>query len=130
MSAPTAQELFDRAARGLRSQGFVRAGKPDPYSPTGFTCQYNGQEEETHCAAGWLITDISIRSDDNGLAFGDLYEEYDAVRERVKSVGRFWVSSLQKAHDQGTTPALMWSRLKQFAQDHGLDTKELGESPL
>ncbi len=103
----TRQEMFDRAVRGLRSQGFERAAVS---SGMGTRCVY--QTKSGHrCAWGWVdrsLTNESGRVDTlhiRKVGLAATLEEWDVS----------WALSLQEAHDVSKSPADMERTLRNFA---------------
>lgn len=124
----TRQEIFDRAARGLRSQGFTRSGevRDDDIWRGSFGCMYT-DPVGNHCAAGWVIVDVKVPPTHLSDAFDDLWNALPAVQDRIGKDDVNFVCALQIAHDEGVTPELMVSKLRGVAKHYGVDAKELGE---
>ena len=109
----TRQEMFDKAVRGLRSQGFERCVAADDNMPEGVTerCVYadgNGR----HCAWGWIDTEIApgmrgsiygFQLDSIGVAAGLDADDLD------------WAERLQGVHDNAGSPTNMEQALREFA---------------
>lgn len=79
----TRQEMFDKAYRGVMSQG-----GPSVYSGFNYACRYRGAKGRK-CAAGWLIPDEQYSSSMEGITADFLGIFTDAE----------FVNDLQGAHD-------------------------------
>lgn len=143
------QQAFDKAALGLKSQGFRRSR----LSEGGQWCAYNGLEGR-HRAFGWLIVGVELPAtmwpgerevDSNAAPAHDLLTAVPAVRERfsigvapgdfadLNAVDHF-VSQLQRCHDYARTaydkkdnPRDMLRRLREFARGEGLSAEVLAD---
>lgn len=109
-TVPSRQEMFDRAWRGLRGQGFVRSASRDG---TG-VCLYVSQTG-ARCAWGWA--DPSLRAEDNhrGSVVDLHYGTTRGVAPSLSEDDVDWATELQRCHDNGITPSLMESNLRAFA---------------
>lgn len=125
----TPQEAFDKAARGLKSQGFRR-------SADGMGCLYNGPEGR-HCAVGWLLVGLGeLRWGDNRQSIDRLSQCNPSAWAQISDLGRTFLWQLQDAHDLATTtendlqddPAKMEQNLRSFAQVWGLSDRVLDEA--
>lgn len=110
---PTRQEMFDRAVRGLRAQGWRQAIGADG------ACRYRTTDRDgkvLRCAWGHVDTSLSdyegsltsLRNCGYGIA-GRL-DEHDAS----------WAQSLQMVHDRADSPAKMEAAFRQFGLQYGL----------
>lgn len=81
------QEMFDRAVRGLASQGFEKC-------EIGGSCRY-ADNEGRHCAWGWV--DPSLTSSDMESVYGIRHKGVAATMSEDEILG--FGLSLQKAHD-------------------------------
>ena len=125
----TLQEAFDKAARGLKSQGFNRS------VTSGNWCQYNGPDDR-HCAVGWLIADVDLPAHMNGKNIGDLMDRHTDVSDRLKGISRPFLRDLQSCHDNAwrnnngeivDDPAVMRKSLEMFALRWELSSAVLDE---
>lgn len=113
----TSQEIFTKACRGLRAQGYRR-------SRGTHGCLYNGPGG-IHCAVGWVISlpaEVCEGLSVDGLAERGLVprEALDLLRE------------LQYTHDvYGYTPTTMQNELLAIARVRGLTfPPEDGQDPM
>lgn len=122
----TKQEMFDKAVKGLASQGFEKCWDGD-------TCKY--KKGKSRCAVGWLLPEKlksidgqnrtrieSIDCDVLGLI--DSYKVPTFISDNDD-----FLDGLQCAHDESDDPANMVLRLKEFAATHDLEIpKELANA--
>lgn len=127
---PSRQVMFNKAVRGLRSQGFRKCvllpEDPDPTDPNpniwmqDLQCLYD-DGDGSHCAWGWI--DKSLTKDE----FSDL------SGLRSKSIGLaclldtedyLWARQLQSIHDFAASPEGMEEDLRDFAKKHHLKFPE------
>lgn len=104
------QEMFDRAVKGLASQGWERS------LGAGGKCSYRGVDGR-RCAVGWLLDDEDV----DGFAqvpYGGLPSH---VRSKLGGDTHYcFVGHLQNAHDYGKTPIDMRCNLRNLAEWYGL----------
>jgi hypothetical protein len=126
----THQEMFDRAVRGLASQGFERCR----IGAGGVNYVYRKVREDgfvMHCAWGWVDTEGAgaaesafagdvywLRLRGIGLA-AELSDDDVEVNNGDLPLDGFAIE-LQKAHDRGTSPNLMVSQLQRVSENFGL----------
>ena len=131
----TEQEAFDKAVRGLASQGFQTSIIPKD-DEKGWTesCAYLSPEGR-RCAAGWLLEGIRLIGIDNRCSIQFLIAGNAEVRERLAGLSNTFIWRLQKAHDDahwayeagaGTRNAMI-GKLRDFALDYKLSTMVLDE---
>ena len=109
----TKQEMFNRAVRGLRSQGFTRC------MVAGMGCSY-GDGEGHHCAWGWVDTSLANE-------IGSVYALRDrgiGVAAQLSTDDVEFAAALQTAHDCGLTPVRMEGSLRALAERHNLTWPE------
>lgn len=135
------QALFDRAVKGLASQGFAPS-----YLPDNGTCAYRG-EDGKRCAVGHLIPDAVYKPEMEGhnaldlLAPGSSWGAglratdlegmagYDIDEGQEQELAEF-LFGLQGCHDSTASPGVMRVELQDFADLHGLALPpELREKP-
>ena len=117
------QEAFDRAWKGLESQGWKTAEVETPPNlrmyPGQTHCLYL-TPDGCRCAWGWVDPEATgaLQGDD---AFGSVFrlrEQGVGIAARLKYDDAEWARSLQKVHDSG--PHFLKRRLRGFAREHGL----------
>lgn len=119
------QALFDRAVKGLASQGFEPS-----FLPGGDTCAYRG-EDGKRCAVGHLMPDEAYRPEMEGRNIRDLVEDmgFDLTRlagappalgEAEQGELADFLLFLQGCHDAAYRPGTMRNELRDFAEEHGL----------
>lgn len=120
MSEPlTRQEMFDRAVRGLRSQGY-RQCRSDVGG-----CAYTSEDGTEHCAWGWVDTSLERHTN---IYVSRLAEENVGVARQLQSDADIaWARALQECHDLASTPERMENKLRDFAACYSLTWPE-GES--
>lgn len=122
---PSTQEMFDRAYRGLHSQGFRRC-----VSGSG-QCLYaapssDGAGPETwHCAWGWVDPTVLGRRG----SVTDLAHDLIGLAGRLDPPGLRFAIGLQRAHDSGYTPDGMRRNLEWVAERHFLVLPSFPEGP-
>ena len=115
------QRVFNKAYRGLKAQGFKRAVRVWTNTYTGeqeFSCQYRA-EDGKKCAIGHCIPDSKY---DRGFEGGSATASgiCKVMGYKYMSDDARWATDLQRAHDEGLTPAEMQQRLTEFANKHNL----------
>lgn len=112
----TKQEIFTKVWTVLRDRGFTRAGE---YRSTyHFACSYRSPVGP--CAIGILMTDEEYKESLEGLSARDVIRRGAcAAAEGVDDMNFF--EDLQAAHDEGTVPEEMETRLKHFAEAYNLE---------
>ncbi len=106
------QEMFNRAVRGLRSQGFER-------------CQVNGEsvygdDKGCHCAWGWVDPKASEKPEYARYFINGLMADGIGLAASLDLNGVTFATHLQWCHDDSKTPATMERRLKQLGDREGL----------
>lgn len=104
----TKQEMFNRAYRGLASQGFERCTSGEGKHG----CLYvddNGR----HCAWGWV--DTSLTKEVSGY-IGSI----GGIAATLGQKNKYFAARLQQAHDNAVTPEGVKNRLKQLAKEFDL----------
>lgn len=109
----TKQEMFDRAYRGLASQGWKRA-----VGPRG--CSYL-TDDGLRCAWGWV--DTSLGSDAVG-AVDSLSIRGRGLAAELDDDAITFAADLQSAHD-GTSDGHLKASFHSFAARHSLSIPEL-----
>lgn len=120
----TRQEMFNRAVRGLASQGWRQSGyKVYPYdgarhrvTKCAYTANYN--DSICHCAWGWVDPDIPFSH--NYVALGVLHCEGIGVAGSLSLEDLEWASRLQACHDSQVCPENMRASFQEFALQCGL----------
>lgn len=105
----TKQEMFNRAVRGLRSQGFTRCGVNHP---TGWESLYT--DGEKRCAWGWV--DTSLKQSDSTYFVEDLAADKVGIAPGLDVDLLTFAKQLQWCHDDSQTPQLMERRLKKLGE--------------
>lgn len=116
------QLIFDTAYKGLAAQGFQRSVAPGEFFGG---CRYRGGEGRK-CAVGHLIPDDRYYYGIEGKSVND--REVLRLIEPSFGVSLFdhcFLTSLQRAHDEGTMPELMQEALKSFAREYKLTIPEV-----
>lgn len=114
----TRQEAFDKAVRGLASQGFKRAmavGEDGVAS-----CAH--QIGDLRCAFGWVMPDDFLaRLREDGEMSSCAAAIFDSYGSSAPGYDIWlFISQLQRAHDNGATPQAMWHNLESLAIRNGL----------
>lgn len=133
----TPQEAFDKAAAGLRSQGFRKSIKPNSSECAYTTIDADGRE--CHCAVGWLIHDLlppnirflglnSLPVTELVAGTGGDRTVRDLIKKRLEGLDQNFLCDLQWAHD-GCADDTMYNTLGALALLYGLDAMALGEAP-
>lgn len=86
------QEMFDRAWRGLKSQGFQKCMKANQAS-----CAY--RTGETRCAWGWVDTDLT----DENRSVADLHNDGIGLAAKLQDIDLKFAQGLQVVHDNSST---------------------------
>lgn len=102
---PSRQEMFDRAFRGLRAQGFERCATPEG-------CLYQDPSTGRRCA--WGHVDTSLTEADRGPV-GHLREEKIGLAARIPWNDLDFATALQRAHDNALGPGTMETMLRGVA---------------
>lgn len=111
MKLPTRQEMFDRAARGLRKQGFLR-------SMSGTACAYDDGAGK-RCA--WGHVDKILTSEDGTAGIYRLRQRGYSLASRLLVGDVGFAADLQDVHDFAITPKDMVRSLRAFARQYSLD---------
>ncbi len=131
---PTRQEMFDRAVRGLRSQGWERCITPEVRSPAagpqapGGNCVYERRLDDgrvMHCAWGWVdpegTADPRVKEDhnvkmlaDDGIGLAAVLGEHDL----------WFAKQLQRCHDEPGGGEWMERRFRTLAEECNLTWPE------
>lgn len=114
----TKQEMFNRAVRGLRSQGFERCmSNPGPdLDPEPVYNDGNGR----HCAWGWVDRSIGPEAKNNAFFVEDLALEGVGIAKSLTTDLLAFGRNLQWCHDDSPTPAVMERRLRRLGEREGL----------
>lgn len=117
----TKQEAFDKACKGLKSQGFRR-------SLGGSRCSY--RDIERRCAVGWLLEGIELSLDQLTIDVSFLRNRNRQADTRLQGFDPWWLSELQSCHDAAfknevDDPEAMIQKLRAFAEEHLLDASVL-----
>lgn len=110
------QSIFNRAVKGLASQGFKRCVNADDHCKL----RYRGRK----CAVGWLIPDEKYKCSMESASGVAVYnaERYCKGVGLSKAYVPFiqLLADLQTAHDQSRCPEDMKDRLRDVAETRGL----------
>lgn len=109
VSPLTKQEIFDRAWRGLSSQGFQRCRVND-------RCAYSDGNGR-HCAWGWVDVGLGVGST---LAIYEMRRKLQGVAALLDDEGLDFAEQLQEAHDSHEYPEDMERALRELAADNSL----------
>lgn len=108
----TRQQLFDRAVRGLASQGWEQSLK---FNRGVSSCAYRGAAD-TRCAVGWLF-DGEVSDEMNVMGVGKLID--NKLVEVDKELVPFLLQ-LQRMHDSHDWPEYMEKAYRQYAAANDL----------
>ena len=108
--APSRQEMFDRAFRGLRGQGFEMCGSR-------VSCLYEDPSTDRRCA--WGHVDTTLHERDWG-SVNHLHSEGIGVAAQLGVDDLSFAQQLQRCHDGSRNPAEMESLLRDLASRYGL----------
>lgn len=115
---PTRQEMFNRAWKGLKAQGFERALTDDD------RCVYLTADGK-RCAWGHVDPEGTTREDvPNGASVYKLNHKGLGLAACLFNGDLEWADRLQRVHDAGNTPEAMRASLVEFADRHGLTIPE------
>ena len=122
MKEPTRQDLFDMAYAGLKKQGFAQSLDSHGHGQ----CKYRGRGG-LKCAVGHLIPDERYSSsfEGYGAASGAIVEVIGIDHQNDEAA--ILLVAMQRAHDNGTTPASMQGKLREVAKKYELTIE--GVSP-
>lgn len=115
MKLPTRQEMFNRAAKGLRKQGFLRSMDVE-------SCIYDDGEGR-RCA--WGHVDKSLTKKDGAASVYVLRRRGRGLAGHLLPEDVGFAATLQDAHDHALSPNEMRQGLFQFAKQYSLHTQEL-----
>ena len=118
----TQQEMFDRAWRGLRSQGWeksVAARQVD----MGSTCVYLN-DKGRRCAWGWVDPDATgaLRGRDRAMPLSSLRSQGIGLAANLSDEDYLFASALQNAHD--AIGGDLEERMRLFAKTRNLTIPE------
>lgn len=102
-------EIFDKAVRGLLSQGLNQCINID------YNCIYSNKDKTMHCAWGWVNTDL-VGSTHVASVNCHIY---NSLSIKDKAIAR----NLQAAHDKGYNPSAMALALLTLAEDYNIVVK-------
>lgn len=109
------QEMFNKAYLGLKSQGFERCMEDNSL----FACSYSNNGK--HCAWGWVDTSIDDEMARlNRGTVASLIEDGIGLASELTPYEAEFAYKLQCAHDQGTSPDEMITRLAKVAYTYSL----------
>lgn len=108
---PSRQEMFDRAFRGLRAQGFERC------AANHYGCLYEDLNTGRRCA--WGHVDASLTGADSGSVW-HLRREKIGLAARIPLNDVDFAMALQRAHDNAMGPGNMEELLRNVAERFGL----------
>jgi len=114
----TRQEMFNKAVRGLRSQGFERCTRKAPNEYKDEVCVYDDGNGK-HCAWGWV--------DESTWSYKEARDTVDNLANRGVGLAaslpyedRQWASRLQQCHDKAYDAEGVEHNLRQFAKEFSL----------
>ncbi len=113
----TKQEMFNRAVRGLRSQGFQRCGVNHP---TGFESLY--ADGEKRCA--WGHVDPSLTRANSTFYVESLAADKIGIAPSLDVDSLEFAKQLQWCHDDSQLPGLMERRLRRLGEREKLSWPE------
>jgi hypothetical protein len=105
----TKQEMFDRAWKGLKSQGFKRCMKPE----SGRACVY-ADGKGNHCAWGWVDPEGTV--DKNGVPFNGGIAE---IRHRSGTL-----AAEMFGDEDMNNPSALYAFAEQLQRCHDLSKNE------
>ena len=115
---PTRQEMFDRAVRGLASQGWQQCVlEEDEFG--GRNCVYS--RDGKHCAWGWVDQAAWSHLD---TPLNRLAEAGVGFAGKLSMSDRSWARALQNTHDNNEQPKQMLLAMYNFGQASGLSWPE------
>lgn len=106
----TKQEMFDKAVRGLASQGWKRCRNPIVDQ-----CVYSN-DQGMHCAWGWV--DESLKGELGGIM--ELRNEEIGLASSMDDDLAYFAVSMQKGHDNGFRPYSMLLRFRSICDENHL----------
>lgn len=110
----TKQDMFDRAVRGLRAQGWRRS-----FNPEVSRCSYKAPDGK-RCA--WGHVDPSL-DDVSGTVY-DLRKLQIGLAAGLDDPALRFATLLQQCHDGAICPEYMEERFRQVAKEHALTWPE------
>lgn len=127
------QEMFDKAVKGLASQGFQK-------SSNGELCLYRAPatygalpaDTDMRCAVGYLMSEEQLEiversTDRRSGVMGLRYVGFLCNDPTLFGSPYYFLSRLQKAHDNSNSPNTMVWALSEVAKDFKLDVTVLNE---
>ena len=120
MDKLTKQEIFDRAVRGLRSQGFKRAWQASESHPSEGYCKYL-TSDGLRCAWGWV--DQSLGTEDHGDIWTLRWRGIGLAASLDGDLALF-ARRLQAVHDLAKDHLEMETELRSFAKAQNLTWPE------
>lgn len=112
----TIQEVFDKAVRGLRDQGWRKASVGGDWISG--ACKYR-TSSGLRCAIGHVIPDEKYSPKLEGRSAYDVAHHIGLVIEDMPS--GFFLNRLQECHDQALNRLDMHRRFRAFAARYGLE---------
>lgn len=115
----TRQEMFERAVRGLSSQGYRKCGMgvAEMSCEDVPACAYSSLDGKTHCAWGWVDPTLTARQ--TGTV-NTLRTYGVGVAAELTDEDLSFACDLQSCHDCSRDPASMRQALVEFGAKHGL----------
>lgn len=112
----TNQEMFQKAVRGLASQGWEQSvikEKGENEYVQFLRCAYSDGEGR-HCAWGWIDTDL--KAEDSSSIYG-LWQNKIGVAGKLDNIT--FAEELQRTHDRNTNPDEMKRDFIRMSKDVG-----------
>jgi len=121
------QEMFDKSVKGLASQNF---SKSMAEHEGGMGCAYQSSGASKRCAVGHLMSDEQLELVERSLdryagSSGLRYVGFECEDPRANTL--YFLSRLQRAHDDSQTRVGMVAALSEVAAEFRLDTAVLNE---
>ncbi len=124
---PSMQEMFDRAARGLASQGWMQS--LSGYDRFGEAkCVYDMPMSDgsiRHCAWGWVDPEGTANA--GTLGIGSLRRRCFGLAPRLSERQMEFAEYLQMAHDESPRPEAMMAAFIDLAARYGLSAAAMTE---
>jgi hypothetical protein len=109
------QKLFDKAYKGIKSQGFEKSGGKDSCL---YTSEKNGRTY--HCAIGWICEGSQMPAECVSPKDSTFWTSLELDITLIPESRRDFLYKLQSIHDHAENPDDMQKRAIKFAEKHGL----------
>ncbi len=119
---PSNQEMFDRAVRGLASQGWQKSESDDRHHGT--LCVYRKEMPDgsvRHCAWGWVDPEGTAHNPDGSVE--TLYANGTGLAASHSGMNLMFARNLQRSHDNSSDAGSMVLAFRALAERYGLSTE-------